>query len=312
MNSKDVRKKWIEFFKSKDHLFLPSKSLIPYKDPSLLWINSGVATLKDYFSGKKIPPHPRLVNSQKSIRTNDIENVGVTARHHTFFEMLGNFSIGDYFKKEAIEYADEFIITVLKLDRDRIYITYFEEDLEVREKWISLGYKEHQLISGNRDLNFWDIGSGPCGPNTEIFYDRGERYHIGGPELIRDDIENDRYIEIWNIVFSQYNNLGNNEYVELAQKNIDTGAGLERIVSIMQDVPTNFDTDLFQKIIKEIEKYTKKKYVIENYFIHDLKQEKINKHFKIISDHMRAVVNAISDGAEPSNTQRGYIIRRLI
>ncbi|MGL5643867.1 MAG: alanine--tRNA ligase, partial [Metamycoplasmataceae bacterium] len=163
-----------------------------------------------------------------------------------------------------------------------------------------------------RDLNFWDVGSGPCGPNTEIFYDRGERYHIGGPELIRDDIENDRYIEIWNIVFSQYNNLGNNEYVELAQKNIDTGAGLERIVSIMQDVPTNFDTDLFQKIIKEIEKYTKKKYVIENYFIHDLKQEKINKHFKIISDHMRAVVNAISDGAEPSNTQRGYIIRRLI
>ncbi|MGL5591080.1 MAG: alanine--tRNA ligase [Metamycoplasmataceae bacterium] len=312
MNSKDVRKKWIEFFESKDHLFLPSKSLIPYKDPSLLWINSGVATLKDYFSGKKIPPHPRLVNSQKSIRTNDIENVGVTARHHTFFEMLGNFSIGDYFKKEAIEYADEFIITVLKLDRDRIYITYFEEDLEVREKWISLGYKEHQLISGNRDLNFWDVGSGPCGPNTEIFYDRGERYHIGGPELIRDDIENDRYIEIWNIVFSQYNNLGNNEYVELAQKNIDTGAGLERIVSIMQDVPTNFDTDLFQKIIKEIEKYTKKKYVIENYFINDLKQEKINKHFKIISDHMRAVVNAISDGAEPSNTQRGYIIRRLI
>ncbi|MGL5205548.1 MAG: alanine--tRNA ligase [Metamycoplasmataceae bacterium] len=312
MNSKDVRNKWIEFFESKDHLFIPSKSLIPYKDPSLLWINSGVATLKDYFSGKKTPPHPRLVNSQKSIRTNDIENVGITARHHTFFEMLGNFSIGDYFKKEAIEFADEFIINVLKLDKNRIYITYFEEDLEVRDKWLSLGYKEHQLIPGNRDLNFWDVGSGPCGPNTEIFYDRGEKYHIGGSELIRDDIENDRYIEIWNIVFSQYNNLGNNEYVELAQKNIDTGAGLERIVSIMQDVPTNFDTDLFQDIIKKIERYTKKKYVIENYFLKDSRQEKINKHFKIISDHMRAVVNAISDGAEPSNTQRGYIIRRLI
>ncbi|MGL5204855.1 MAG: alanine--tRNA ligase, partial [Metamycoplasmataceae bacterium] len=295
-----------------DHLFIPSKSLIPYKDPSLLWINSGVATLKDYFSGKKIPPYPRLVNSQKSIRTNDIENVGVTARHHTFFEMLGNFSIGDYFKNEAIEFASEFIIDVLKLEKSKFYITYFEDDLEVKDKWLSLGYKNYQLIPGNRDLNFWDVGSGPCGPNTEIFYDRGEKYHKGGPELIRDDIENDRYIEIWNIVFSQYNNFGNNEYVELSQKNIDTGAGLERIVSIMQDVPTNFDTDLFQDIIKEIEKYTKQKYVIENYFIKDLKQERINKNFKIISDHMRAVVNAISDGAEPSNTQRGYIIRRLI
>lgn len=312
MNSKDVRNKWIKFFESKDHLFVPSKSLIPYKDPSLLWINSGVATLKDYFSGKKIPPSRRLVNSQKSIRTNDIENVGITARHHTFFEMLGNFSIGDYFKVEAIEFANEFIIDVLKLDKNRIYITYFEEDLEVKDKWKSLGYKESQLISGNRDLNFWDVGSGPCGPNTEIFYDRGEKYHSGGPELIRDDIENDRYIEIWNIVFSQYNNLGNNEYVELAQKNIDTGAGLERIVSIIQNVPTNFDTDLFQEIIKEIEKYTSQKYIMENYFTNNLEQERINKHFKIMADHMRAVVNAISDGAKPSNTQRGYIIRRLI
>ncbi len=312
MNSKEVRDKWIKFFESKEHLFIPSKSLIPYKDPSLLWINSGVATLKDYFSGAKTPPSPRLVNSQKSIRTNDIENVGVTARHHTFFEMLGNFSIGDYFKKEAIEFANEFIINILKLDKDKIFITFFEEDLEVKEKWISLGYKEQQLISGNRDLNFWDVGSGPCGPNTEIFYDRGIKYHDGGSELIRDDIENDRFIEIWNIVFSEYNNLGNNEYVELAQKNIDTGAGLERIVSIMQNVPTNFDTDLFQEIIKEIERYTSLRYDIQNYFTNNIEQEKINKHFKIISDHMRAVVNAINDGAEPSNTQRGYVIRRLI
>lgn len=312
MDSKEIRNKWIKFFESKNHLFVSSKSLIPYKDPSLLWINSGVATLKDYFSGKKKPPAPRIVNSQKSIRTNDIENVGVTARHHTFFEMLGNFSIGDYFKSEAIEFANEFITEVLKLDKNKIFITYFEEDLEVKEKWISLGYKDSQLIAGNRDLNFWDVGSGPCGPNTEIFYDRGEKYHTGGSELIRDDIENDRFIEIWNIVFSQYNNLGNGEYVELAQKNIDTGAGLERIVSIIQDVPTNFDTDLFQKIIKEIEKYTLVKYSVENYFLNNEKQEKINKHFKIISDHIRAVVNAINDGAEPSNTQRGYIIRRLI
>ena len=312
MNSKEVREKWIKFFESKEHLFIPSKSLIPHNDNSLLWINSGVATLKDFFSGKKKPPAPRLVNSQKSIRTNDIENVGITARHHTFFEMLGNFSIGDYFKSEAIEFANEFIIDILKLDKDKIYITYFEEDLEVKEKWLSLGYKESQIISGNRDLNFWDVGSGPCGPNTEIFYDRGIKYHDGGSELIKDDIENDRFIEIWNIVFSQYNNLGNNEYVELAQKNIDTGAGLERIVSIMQNVPTNFDTDLFQEIIKEVEKYTDLKYDISNYFTNNLEQKIINKHFKIISDHMRAVVNAINDGAEPSSTQRGYIIRRLI
>lgn len=311
-SSKEIRQAWIDYFVSKGHLFVESKSLIPYKDPSLLWINSGVATLKDYFSGKKKPPCSRITNSQKSIRTNDIENVGVTARHHTFFEMLGNFSIGDYFKKEAIEFAHEVVTQVFGLDQNKIYITYFEEDLEVRDKWISLGYEKDHLIPGSRDLNFWDVGSGPCGPNTEIFYDRGPKYHQGGPELIAKDIENDRFIEIWNIVFSQYNNLGNNEYVELAQKNIDTGAGLERIVSILQDGPTNFDTDLFLPIIHSVEKMTTYKYDIENYFKKDLEQEIINKYFKIIADHMRAITNAISDGEKPSNTQRGYIIRRLI
>ncbi len=311
-SSKEIRQAWIDYFVSKGHLFVESKSLIPQNDPSLLWINSGVATLKDYFSGKKKPPCNRIVNSQKSIRTNDIENVGVTARHHTFFEMLGNFSIGDYFKKEAIEFGHEVVTKVFGLDQNKIYITYYEEDLEVKEKWMSLGYPESHLIPGSRDLNFWDVGSGPCGPNTEIFYDRGPKYHSGGPELVANDIENDRFIEIWNIVFSQYNNLGNGEYVELAQKNIDTGAGLERIVSILQDGPTNFDTDLFLPIIHELEKMTSFKYDIENYFRKDAKQEMINKYFKVIADHMRAVVNAISDGEKPSNTQRGYIIRRLI
>lgn len=311
-SSKEIRQAWIDYFVSKGHLFVESKSLIPQNDPSLLWINSGVATLKDYFSGKKKPPCNRIVNSQKSIRTNDIENVGVTARHHTFFEMLGNFSIGDYFKKEAIEFGHEVVTKVFGLDQNKIYITYYEEDLEVKEKWMSLGYPESHLIPGSRDLNFWDVGSGPCGPNTEIFYDRGPKYHSGGPELIANDIENDRFIEIWNIVFSQYNNLGNGEYVELAQKNIDTGAGLERIVSILQDGPTNFDTDLFLPIIHELEKMTPFKYDIENYFRKDAKQEMINKYFKVIADHMRAIVNAISDGEKPSNTQRGYIIRRLI
>ncbi len=311
-SSKEIRQAWIDYFVSKGHLFVESKSLIPHKDPSLLWINSGVATLKDYFSGKKKPPSKRITNSQKSIRTNDIENVGVTARHHTFFEMLGNFSIGDYFKDEAIEFAHEVVTEVFKLEMDKIYITYYEKDLEVRDKWLSLGYKEDHLIPGTRELNFWDVGSGPCGPNTEIFYDRGPKYHKDGPELIAKDIENDRFIEIWNIVFSQYNNLGDGQYVELAQKNIDTGAGLERIVSILQDGPTNFDTDLFLPIIRKVESLSAHKYEIDNYFKKEAKQEKINKYFKIIADHMRAVTNAISDGEKPSNTQRGYIIRRLI
>lgn len=200
-SSKQIRQMWLDFFASKQHLVVESKSLIPQNDPSLLWINSGVATLKDYFSGKKVPPAKRITNSQKSIRTNDIENVGITARHHTFFEMLGNFSIGDYFKKEAIAFGYEFIFDVLKLSKDRIYITYFEEDLDTYNRWIELGVSKDHLIKGTRDTNFWDVGQGPCGPDTEIFYDRGEKYDKRGIELLMNDIENDRYIEIWNIVF---------------------------------------------------------------------------------------------------------------
>lgn len=311
-SSKEIRQAWIDYFVSKKHLFIESKSLIPKNDPSLLWINSGVATLKDYFSGKKKAPANRLVNSQKCIRTNDIENVGITARHHTFFEMLGNFSIGDYFKNEAIEFAHEVVTQIFQLDQNKIYITYYKEDQEVKEKWLSLGYKEDHLIAGSKELNFWDVGSGPCGPNTEIFYDRGNKYHEKGCELIANDIENDRFIEIWNIVFSQYNNLGNGQYEELKQKNIDTGAGLERIVSILQNGPTNFDTDLFLPIIYEVEKLSNLKYDIQNYFKKNKEQSLINKNFKIIADHMRAITNAINDGEKPSNSQRGYIIRRLI
>ncbi|AZG68886.1 alanine--tRNA ligase [Mycoplasma struthionis] len=312
LTSKEIRKMWLDFFSSKGHLVVESKSLIPQKDPSLLWINSGVATLKDYFSGKKVPPSKRITNSQKSIRTNDIENVGVTARHHTFFEMLGNFSIGDYFKKEAIAFGYEFVINVLKLSKERIYITYFEEDKDTYNYWIENGIDASHLIKGTRDTNFWDVGQGPCGPDTEIFYDRGEKYDSRGLELLINDIENDRFIEIWNIVFSQFNNDGENNYTELATKNIDTGAGLERITSIMQDAPTNFDTDLFLPIIREVEKLTDKKYVIENYFTKDPIQTKINTYFKIIADHIRSSVNAINDGVSPSNVGRGYIIRRLI
>lgn len=312
LTSKEIRKMWLDFFKSKGHLVVPSKSLIPQNDPSLLWINSGVATLKDYFSGKKIPPAKRITNSQKSIRTNDIENVGITARHHTFFEMLGNFSIGDYFKKEAIAFGYEFIFNVLKLNKQNIYITYYSEDKDTYNYWISNGIDPSHMIKGSRDTNFWDVGQGPCGPDTEIFYDRGTKYDTRGIELLENDIENDRYIEIWNIVFSQFNNDGENNYTELATKNIDTGAGLERITSILQDAPTNFDTDLFLPIIHATEKLTNKHYDINNYFTKEPIQMKINTQFKIIADHIRASVNAISDGVKPSNIGRGYIIRRLI
>lgn len=312
--SKELRKIWLDFFKSKGHEIIESKSLIPVNDPSLLWINSGVATLKDYFSGKKLPNNPRITNSQKSIRTNDIDNVGVTARHHTFFEMLGNFSIGDYFKNEAIDLAYELLFDVFKFEKNKIYITYFEEDQETLEKWLSIGIEPSHLIKGNREMNFWDVGLGPCGPDTEIFYDRGEKYDPKniGIELLEKDLENDRYVEIWNIVFSQFNNDGEGNYNELSQKNIDTGAGLERILTIFQDVPTNFDTDLFLPIINEIEKISRQKYDTDNYFKENLEQRSINKKFKVIADHIRAVTVAIQDGAKPSNTKRGYIIRRLI
>ncbi|VEU76120.1 alanine--tRNA ligase [Mycoplasmopsis columboralis] len=312
MTSQEIRNKWLSFFEKNNHFVVPSKSLVPQNDPSLLWINSGVATLKDYFSGKKIPPSKRLTNSQKAIRTNDIENVGVTARHHTFFEMLGNFSIGDYFKKEAIAFAVDFLLNELKLDKNRLYFTYYYEDLETKSEWMSHGFAEEQLIPGDKSTNFWEVGSGPCGPNTEIFYDRGQKYDTRGIELLKEDIENDRYIEIWNIVFSTYNSDGEGNYTELNQKNIDTGAGLERIVSILQDAPTNFDTDLFLPIIHKIEEFTSYKYKTSNYFEKDADQTLINTYFKVIADHMRTVVNAINDGAKPSNVGRGYILRRLI
>ncbi|MEE3928160.1 alanine--tRNA ligase [Mycoplasmopsis ciconiae] len=312
MNSKEIRESWLKFFESKKHLIIPSKSLVPLNDPSLLWINSGVATLKDYFSGKKTPPALRLTNSQKAIRTNDIENVGVTARHHTFFEMLGNFSIGDYFKKEAIEFAREYLLDVLKLPKEKLYFTYYYEDLETKQLWIDQGFDESHMIAGTKDTNFWEVGSGPCGPNTEIFFDRGEKYDSRGVELLKEDIENDRFIEIWNIVFSTYNSDGEGNYTELKQKNIDTGAGLERIVSIMQDAPTNFDTDLFLPIIAKIEEFSEFKYDTNNYFVKNKEQTLINTHFKVIADHMRTVTNAIADGAKPSNVGRGYILRRLI
>ncbi len=316
LSANAIRNLWLDFFKKSNHLELPSASLIPQDDKSLLWINSGVATLKAYFDGRLTPPAKRLVNSQKAIRTNDIENVGVTSRHHTFFEMLGNFSIGDYFKKTAIAYAWEFLTSdeYLAIDPQLLFITVFKDDHDTFNEWVAQGIDPQHLILGNRSTNFWDLGQGPCGPNSEIFFDRGIKYDPEniGLRLLKEDLENDRYIEIWNIVFSQYNNDGYRNYSDLPTKNIDTGAGLERITALSQNVPTNFDTDLFLPLIQEIEKYSHHKYDVNNYFTNDQFQRKINNAFRIIADHIRTATFAIADGAVPGNSGRDYIIRRLV
>ncbi len=304
LSTNEIRKIWLDFFNENGHHIEPSKSLVPVNDKSLLFINSGVATLKKYFDGTEQPPSPRITNSQKSIRTNDIENVGVTSRHHTLFEMLGNFSIGDYFKEEAIEMAWD-ILTNPKwfaFDKEKLYITIHPLDTVTKEKWISLGVEESHIVA--LEENFWEIGEGPGGPNTEIFYDRGESYDerdvIG---LLAEDLENDRIIEIWNIVFSQYNcnpEIPQSEYEELPQKNIDTGMGLERMACVMQEVETNFETDNFQVIIKALEAKTGIAY-----------NEK-KMAYRVIADHVRALTFAIADGALPSNEGRGYVIRRIL
>lgn len=315
LTGNEIRKIWIDFFKANDHFEIESASLVPINDNSLLWINSGVATLKNYFSGKTNPPYHNLVNSQKCIRTNDITNVGKTSRHHTFFEMLGNFSIGGYFKEKAIDLAYDLLINHFGIEINKLYFTVFEEDTITYDKWLSFkDINPKHVIKCKRERNFWDVGSGPCGPCTEIYYDRGLEYDPGkvGEKLFFEDLENDRYIEIWNIVFSEFNNDGNDNYTQLQRKNIDTGAGLERLTCISQNVPTNFDTDLFQTIIKRIEKFTHLKYDMNAYFTSDQKQNSVNTGFKIVADHIKACVFAIADGVIPSNKERGYIIRRLI
>ena len=302
MTAKEIRETWLKFFESKGHSIESSASLVPQNDPTLLWIGAGVSPLKKYFDGSEKPINPRMTNVQKCIRTNDIENVGKTARHHTFFEMLGNFSIGDYFKEEAILWGFE-ILTDPKwfgFPLDKLYMTYYPDDMDARNAWMKLGVDPSHLIP--RADNFWEIGAGPCGPDTEIYYDRGEAYDTRGVELIIDDIENERYIEIWNIVFSQFNSkpgLSRDEYPELPNKNIDTGAGLERFACVIQGTTTNFETDLFFPIIKHVEKLTQITYEGQ-------------MAFKVIADHIKALTFAISDGAILSNEGRGYVLRRLL
>ena len=307
LSSAQIRQMWLDFWKSKGHAVEPSANLVPVNDPTLLWINSGVATLKKYFDGSVIPDNPRITNAQKSIRTNDIENVGKTARHHTMFEMLGNFSIGDYFRDEAIEWGFELLTSPewFGFPKEKLYMTYYPDDKDSYNRWISLGVEPNHLIP--LEDNFWEIGAGPSGPDTEIFFDRGTEFDPEniGVRLLEEDIENDRYIEIWNIVLSQFNAdpaVPRSEYKELPNKNIDTGAGLERLAAIFQGAKTNFETDLFLPIIREVEKLSGKTYDPDG----------DNMSFKVIADHIRALSFAIGDGALPGNEGRGYVLRRLL
>lgn len=305
LKASEIRQKYLDFFVEKGHMIEPTAPLVPIDDDSLLWINSGVATLKKYFDGRETPRKPRIVNSQKAIRTNDIENVGFTARHHTFFEMLGNFSIGDYFKQEAIEFAWEFLTSDkwMGMEPEKLYVTIHPEDTGAYRIWNEdIGLDESRII--RIEGNFWDIGEGPSGPNTEIFYDRGEDYGHNDPdEEMYPGGENERYLEVWNLVFSEFNHNKDNTYTPLPNKNIDTGMGLERMASISQNVRTNYETDLFMPIIREVENVSGKKY---------LKVEEQDVAFKVIADHIRTIAFAIADGALPANEGRGYVLRRLL
>lgn len=304
MTHDEIRNTWFRFFENKKHKKVESAPLIPINDDSLLWINAGVTPLKKYFDGTEVPENRRIVNIQKCIRTNDIENVGVTKRHQTFFEMMGNFSIGDYFKNEAIEFAYELLTSeeYFGIDKNLLYVTVYTEDEEAKSKWIKEGLDESHIIP--LEENFWEIGEGPCGPDSEIFFDRGEKYDPNGDalELFKKDEEQERYVEIWNNVFSQFNSkpgVARHDYKELPSKNIDTGAGLERWCTLFQQVDSNFETDLFVPIIKHIEELAEFDYVGQ-------------KGFKVIADHIRAITFALSDGATFENVGRGYVLRRLL
>ena len=298
-----LRKMFLEFFESKGHLAMKSFSLVPHNDKSLLLINSGMAPLKPYFTGQEIPPRRRVTTCQKCIRTGDIENVGKTARHGTFFEMLGNFSFGDYFKSEAIEWSWEFLTKVVGLDPDRLYPSVYEDDDEAFEIWNKkMGIPAERIYRFGKEDNFWEHGSGPCGPCSEIYYDRGEKYGCGKPGCTVG-CECDRYMEIWNNVFTQFDNDGNGNYSELEQKNIDTGMGLERLASVVQDVDSIFDVDTIKALRGHVCRLAGKEYGAKY-------QDDVS--IRVITDHVRSVTFMISDGIMPSNEGRGYVLRRLL
>ena len=299
----ELREMFLSFFESKDHLRLPSFSLIPQNDQSLLLINSGMAPMKPYFKGEVEPPRRRVCTCQKCIRTGDIENIGKTARHGTYFEMLGNFSFGDYFKREAIHWSWEFLTKVVGLEEDRLYPSIYENDEEAFRIWNrEVGIPEDRIFRFGKADNFWEHGSGPCGPCSEIYYDRGEKYGCGKPGCTVG-CDCDRYMEVWNNVFSQFDNDGNGNYTELVQKNIDTGMGLERLAVVCQDVDSLFDVDTVMNITNKVTELTGASYGRSN---------KMDVSLRVITDHIRASTFMIADGVLPSNEGRGYVLRRLL
>lgn len=299
----ELRKMYLEFFESKGHLKMNSFSLVPHNDNSLLLINAGMAPLKPYFTGQEIPPCKRVTTCQKCIRTGDIENVGKTARHGTFFEMLGNFSFGDYFKKEAIAWSWEFLTEVLEMDPDRLYPSVYLEDDEAFDIWNQdIGIPKERIYRFGKEDNFWEHGSGPCGPCSEIYYDRGEKYGCGKPDC-EVGCDCDRYIEIWNNVFTQFDNDGHGNYTELENKNIDTGMGLERLATVVQDVDSIFDVDTIEALRNKVCEFAGAEYH---------KDADKDVSIRLITDHIRSSTFMISDGIMPSNEGRGYVLRRLI
>ena len=299
----ELREKYLAFFETKDHLRFPSASLVPQGDKSLLLINAGMAPLKKYFTGELTPPHVRVTSCQKCIRTPDIERVGKTARHGTYFEMLGNFSFGDYFKREATAWAWEFCTKVMEMDPERLYISVYFEDDEAYDIWTKeIGIKEDHMVRLGKEDNFWEHGAGPCGPCSEIYYDRGEKYGCGSPDC-KVGCDCDRFVEFWNLVFTQFDNDGNNNYTRLKSCNIDTGMGLERLACIAQGVDNLFEVDTVQNIMKHIMEIAGVKY-------HD--NEKNDISLRVITDHIRSTTFMIGDGVMPSNEGRGYVLRRLL
>ena len=296
----ELRRMFLEFFESKGHLAMKSFSLVPHNDNSLLLINSGMAPLKPYFTGQEIPPRKRVTTCQKCIRTGDIENIGKTARHGTFFEMLGNFSFGDYFKDDAIRWTWEFLTEVVGLDPDRLYPSVYLEDDEAFRIWNEkIGIPAERIFKFGKEDNFWEHGSGPCGPCSEVYYDRGEKYGCGKPGYTVG-CDCDRYIEVWNVVFSQFDNDGEGHYTELKQKNIDTGMGLERLACVCQNVPSLFDVDTVMNITHKVTELTGASYG---------QSHGVDVSLRVITDHIRSATFMICDGVLPSNEGRGYVLR---
>ena len=299
----ELREMFLSYFESKDHLRLPSFSLVPQNDKSILLINAGMTPMKPWFKGEEEPPRRRVCTCQKCIRTGDIDNVGHTARHGTYFEMLGNFSFGDYFKHEAIAWSWEFLTKVVGLEEDRLYPSVYMDDDEAFDIWNKeIGIPKEKIFRFGKADNFWEHGSGPCGPCSEIYYDRGEKFGCGKPDCTVG-CDCDRYIEIWNNVFSQFDNDGHNNYTELKQKNIDTGMGLERLAVVCQDVNSLFDVDTVMNITNKVSQLTGAFYG---------QSEKRDVSLRVITDHIRAATFMICDGILPSNEGRGYVLRRLL